>query len=435
MAGSRSGERMAQLRISEFAAVIGILFLIAISCAASPEDPVFPGTTTNTPDYSITFFVPSENSIHSDQINDMINGNNGSVIIGTSFGLSMYNGTWSTRHINRNNISEGLMNDYITAVENDNKGNLWIGYSGGIQIFSGVYYQSIRDQQLLKDPRITDLQRWNDDIWVATGNAGIHRYRDGAWKWFQPDTRGGSPFFTVTSMAIDTTGENSSLVIATHDEGLWLVRSPDDPVRFETLNAGDSVFDPLRQVRRDPGGGVYLFNGSEVVHYSAVSGFTSVLSNSDLAFAPIRINDVSSARDGTLYLATDDGIYIWRDGGVIRRISSFDGIGPTNIVKFIWVDNENRAWYASQGYVGFYYENPVNSTLIPIEQVTEATIPVPVTAQPGVSVTTPVITPEPTHAPGLIVSIFDPLIQAIRALAGKFGVILPGIVLPDTLGR
>jgi ligand-binding sensor domain-containing protein len=426
---------MVRLRISELAAVIGILFLIAISCAALPDDPVFPGTTTNTPDYSITFFVPSENSIHSDQINDMINGDGESVIVGTSFGLSTYNGTWNTRHINRNNISEGLMNDYITAVEKDNKKNLWIGYSGGIQIFNGIYYQSIRDQQLLKDPRITDLQRWNDDMWVATGNAGIHRYRNGSWMWFQPDTRGGSPFFTVTSMAIDTSGENSSLVIATHDEGLWLVRSTDDPVQFEPLNAGDSVFDPLRQVRQDPGGGVYLFNGSEVVHYSVESGFANVLSNSDLAFAPIRINDVSSARDGTLYLATDDGIYIWRDGGILRRISSFDGIGPTNIVKFIWVDNESRAWYTSQGYVGFYHENPVNSSLIPVEQVTEETIPLPVTAQAGVPVTSSVTTPAPTPAPGIIAGIFDPLIQAIRALAEKFGVQLPGIAIPSDIGR
>jgi ligand-binding sensor domain-containing protein len=327
------------------------------------------------------------------------------------------------------------MNDYITAVENDNNKNLWIGYSGGIQIFNGMYYQSLRDQQLLKDPRITDLQRWNDDMWVATGNAGIHRYRDGTWTWFQPDARGGSPFFTVTSMAIDTSGENSSMVIATHDEGLWILRSPDDPVQFERLNAGDPVFDPLRQVRRDPGGGVFLFNGSVVMHYSTGSGFTRVLSTSDLAFAPIRINDVSAAPDGTLYLATDDGIYIWRDGGILRRISSFDGIGPSNIVKFIWVDKENRAWYTSQGYAGFYHENPVITTLIPIEQVTETTVPVLVTEQPGVPVPTSVATPAPTPVPGVIEGIFDPLIQAIRALAEKFGVTLPGITVNDTIGR
>ena len=78
------------------------------------------------------------------------------------------------------------MDDYITAVERDSDGNLWIGYSGGLQIYDGHSYRSIRDQQLLKETRIKDLQRWNNDMWIATGHAGIHRYRNGAWTWYQP---------------------------------------------------------------------------------------------------------------------------------------------------------------------------------------------------------------------------------------------------------
>ena len=89
--------------------------------------------------------------IHSDQIMDQINTLDGNgILFGTSFGLSMYNGTWSTRHINRDNISQGLMDEFITAVEYDHNGNLWIGYPSGIQIYNGVYYQSLRDQQLLQ---------------------------------------------------------------------------------------------------------------------------------------------------------------------------------------------------------------------------------------------------------------------------------------------
>ncbi len=87
--------------------------------------------------YTIRIFIPTQKMIHSDQINDLISGRDGETIIGTSFGLSTYNGSWSTRHRNLNNISEGLMDDYITAVELDGEGNLWIGYSGGIQIYDG----------------------------------------------------------------------------------------------------------------------------------------------------------------------------------------------------------------------------------------------------------------------------------------------------------
>jgi hypothetical protein len=260
-------------------------------------------------------------------------------------------------------------------------------------------------------------------MWVATGNAGIHRYRNGTWTWFQPDTRNGSSFFTVTGMAPDTSDVNGSLVIATFNEGLWLLRSPDDPVRFEKLNPGDSVYDPLRHVRRDPGGGVYLFNGSEVIHYAVSSGFTHVLSNSDLSHSPIKINDLSGAGDGTLYLGTDDGIYIWRQGSVFRRISSFDGIGPSNIVQFIFVDNGDRVWYASQGYVGFYHETHRNVSLIPVEKVTPTPLPTPTTLIPVITMTpVPVLTPAPAPSPGFIGSIVDPVVEAVRAVLEKLGV-------------
>ena len=179
------------------------------------ENPADAGTDMP---YDIRIFIPTQRMIHADQINDLISGPDGGTIIGTSFGLSTYNGSWSTRHRNLNNISEGLMDDYITAVELDSEGNLWIGYSGGIQIYDGSTYRSIRDQQLLKETRIKDLQRWNNDMWVATGHAGIHRYRGGTWTWYQPMTRNGPPFYEVRSMALDV--RYQTLVIVTEVEGL-----------------------------------------------------------------------------------------------------------------------------------------------------------------------------------------------------------------------
>jgi len=118
-----------------------------------------PGSPDQRAPYTIQLFIPTQKMVHSDQINDITSGPGGETIIGTSFGLSTYNGSWSTRHRNLNNISEGLMDDYVTALERDSAGNLWIGYSGGLQIYDGNSYRSVRDQQLLKETRIKDLQR------------------------------------------------------------------------------------------------------------------------------------------------------------------------------------------------------------------------------------------------------------------------------------
>lgn len=144
------------LRASYEIAVIIILSLIFTPVSAilqnAPSSTVdlLPVSTETIP-YSIKFVIPSPNQIHSDQIMDQINGPGGDILFATSFGLSTFNGTWSTRHASLDNISQGLMDDYVTAVEFDQDGNLWIGYSGGIQIYNGLYYQVIRDQQLLKD--------------------------------------------------------------------------------------------------------------------------------------------------------------------------------------------------------------------------------------------------------------------------------------------
>ena len=420
---------MVRQRISELLILVSVFLIITGGASAAPQEN--PSVSPGVPDqgqlpYSITLFIPTQNSIHSDQINDIINGPFGSdeVIIGTSFGLSIYNGTWSTRHINQDNISEGLMDDFISAVELDNKGNLWIGYSGGLQIFNGHTYQSIRDQQLLKDPRVHELQRWDDDMWVATGNAGIHRYRNSTWTWFQPMTRTGPGFYEIDSMVLDTAGD--ALIIATDDEGQWIVRSPGDPVLFERLNSGEDTLHPLRHVRRDPLGGAYFFNQSTVIHYSTITGFVPTLTTGDLASSPVTINDIAAGADGRIYLATDDGLYIWDDGSVLRHISGLEGIGPSHIVKTIFVDAENRAWFSTQGYVGFYRETPGTHSFIPVERVI-AVITNPVTEETVTPVvtTTPAPTPEPTPVPGFLAGIFDPITQAIRALTEKLGIKLP----------
>ncbi|MFA5212775.1 MAG: two-component regulator propeller domain-containing protein, partial [Methanoregula sp.] len=216
---------MGHQAISELIVVVIILLSIIPAMAFSDNSSSVSRenvTTTEPVPYTIKLFIPTTRMIHSDQITDLINGHNGDVIIATSFGISTYNGSWSTRHLNLDNISLGLMDDYVTAVEYDHDGNLWIGYSGGLQIYNGRYYRTIRDQQLLKETRILDLQRWNDEMWIATGHAGIHRYRNETWIWFQPGVKNGSGFYEVDSMALDPAG--NMLVIATPEEGLWIVR-------------------------------------------------------------------------------------------------------------------------------------------------------------------------------------------------------------------
>jgi ligand-binding sensor domain-containing protein len=402
-----------------------LFFVFLISTAAAAPANSSPDTLKADP-YTITLFLPSPNMIHSDQILDQVNTPEGGVLFGTSFGLSMYNGTWSSRHVNRENISAGLMDEFITAVEYDRDGNLWIGYSGGIQIYNGIYYTSLRDQQLFKDPRIQDIQRWHDDVWVATGNSGIHRYRNGIWTWFQPMSKEGPGFYEVKSMTIDPASD--ILVIASFDNGIWIVRSANDPVSFEQIAPKKGTYGLLEEVRRDPRGGVYLFNDTMVIHYSPNSGFQKVLTQSDLSFSEMSINDLTAAPDGKLYLATDDGIYVWAENRVFRHLTRFEGIGTAKAVRTVAIDAENRVWFSSDGFVGFYRENSVEQTPIQISLVTPTTKPLPVTPRETEIQKTPpvpVTRQQSSNVSGSsqqgLAPILDPILKAINSILAKIG--------------
>jgi len=162
-----SGEQMVRQASLNLASIFLLTLLVSTVTGALSPGPgtVSPAEGNQTIPYEIKLFIPAPHSIPSDQINDAINGLHGDVLFVTSFGLSDFNGTWETRHINRDNMPEGSMDDFVTAVEYNDLGNLWIGYSGGLQTFNGQYYQTILNQQLLKDTQIRDIQRWNQEMW------------------------------------------------------------------------------------------------------------------------------------------------------------------------------------------------------------------------------------------------------------------------------
>jgi hypothetical protein len=271
-------------------------------------------------------------------------------------------------------------------------------------------------------------------MWVATGHAGIHRVRNGTWTWYQPGSRDGPGFYEVRSMtlypAIDSLPDE--LVIATVNEGLWVVPSREDPVRFEIIADKGSTFGLLMNVRRDPQGGVYFFNNTDVVHYSREQGFVPVLAGTDLATTGTSINDLAAANDGKLYLATDDGIYIWDEGAVYRHLNRFEGIGTSSVVKTINIDAENRAWFSTGDDVGYYSDQSSPESALIIETATTTPFPAPATenlSPEGVS--TPredTVTPNPNESSAVeasgegIGAIIDPVIRAIMSILSGFGI-------------
>jgi ligand-binding sensor domain-containing protein len=341
---------------------------------------------------AITLFRPTSYSIPSTQVNAIINGLHGEVLIATPLGLSTYDGSWSTRHINRNNLSNGLMDNFVTALAYDSSGNLWIGYAGGIQIYNGINYLSVTDQQLLKSLQIRALQRWNDDMWIATGNAGLNRYHDGDWTWFAPDSPGGPGFYEADSLALDTATD--TLLIGTSHEGLWAATDSGGSVLFTRIQDTGDTYGLLDQVRRDPLGGAYFFNATEVAHYTAATGFAPVLAESGFSGGSSAINDVAAGTNGALYVATENGIYVWQNGAITRHMGTFEGFGTTSHnVRMVFVDSGGRIWFSTQDIIGYYTGDVSTAPLIPVVTMTPSPEQIPVPANVSPEITPVSVTP------------------------------------------
>jgi len=230
-------------------------------------------------------------------------------------------------------------------------------------------------------------------------------------------------------MALDA--NHNALVIATEVEGLHVVlSSPDDVVVFNEIAPRNSMYGYLQQVWKDPRGGVYIFNESVVVHYDPDQGIIPVLTSADLAPGVLAINDITAAPDGRLFIASDSGIFIWKDGSVIDHLTRFEGVGTSPVVRTVTIDAKDRVWFSTWGYVGFFEEHAMSAPTIAIEMVTRAvtmsstptpqptTIPLPVPTLPVVTHDQSPFFPEDSFLTFLN-PIIDPIVRAIRSIGSR----------------
>ena len=313
----------------------------------------------------IILFSPASNSVSTSDVRDITNGPDNSVIFATTNGISYYDGSWRISHMDWLPDHKGQMDDFVVAVEYDNNNNLWIGYAGGLQIFDGETYTTITDQQLLKNRIINDIQAWKNEMWISTGNAGVHRVVDGEWKWFQPFEEGGLDCYIVNDIAIDY--NTGSVIVVSKKYGGFICSNINNSLTFRQIGKSQNALKGMTGVVSNPPGGVYFFNSTDIVQYHTLTGITPILNINDLPAGTHRIYDISVTKDGKIIIGTDFGISCWKNGELVLHHDRASGLG-NNIVQKVFVDNAGRWWFANKGYVGYYYDNK-NVPVIPVSYV------------------------------------------------------------------
>lgn len=376
-------------------------------------------------------------------VQDVINGRYGDLIFATDSGISVYtaNGTWYS--VNARHPGETAygwispQSDMVSALALDSFGHLWIGYPNGLQFQTRTGYESIQDQHLLKNLGINCMVRWEDDVWIATGRAGLHSYHGGNWTWYKPGGPENPGCYTIVSMAVDAASD--ALVIGSECDGVWVLRDRVGETRFEPVvyaegwdlddsscvavdTAGDTVVTDgdlvrgISEVRADPFGGVYLFNSTVVLRYIPGTGATPVVYARDLGAFPVVINDIAATPDGRLLIASDNGIYGWEESRVVMHVMSGDGI-RSNVVKRLFVDAYGRCWFVVPGNVG-YLPPMTDSPSLDLKPV----------EMPDVPATAPAIElPAPEETPEAIEGIWAVLLEWFGRIGGFFWGAFPGL--------
>lgn len=175
---------------------------------------------------------------------------------------------------------DGLGDDTAYALAIDGRGRVWVGHlNHGVSVFNGKAW---RNYDVLQGPlgeRVFDIATnpVDGDIWIAT-DAGLARYsmKQNTWRYYTRDE--GLPSDQIAALAIDASG---TIYAGTQCDGLATADSKDDYTAWRLVPAPDRM--PLQPVGEGLPG--------------------------DL------INDIMIARNGSVYVATSNGLALSRDRG------------------------------------------------------------------------------------------------------------------------
>ena len=179
--------------------------------------------------------------------------------------------------------SRQLADDNIYALAVDQQNRVWAGTaSHGVSVFNGRAWKNYDVLQAPIGERIFDIAicPTDGDVWIAS-NAGLTRYSvaKDLWTTFYPAAR--LPFNHIQALTFDAQG---NIVVGTQTDGVLLAEAKNEYSKWRVVSFPDSALAP----------------GSSASGDGLPSNMTS---------------DVLAARDGTIWVATPNGLAWSRDKG------------------------------------------------------------------------------------------------------------------------
>ncbi len=276
---------------------------------------------------------------------------------------------------------DGLSSDQVYGIFEGREGSIWVATSEGLDEFRDLPVTSLSAKQGLSGATANSVLAARDgSIWIGTTN-GLYRWTDGHTTIYRKGTNPVLPDDDIESLSEDERGRiwvSSFSGLAAFENGKFTA-VPSVPAGAKNAIAGDnhgglwlSLFGTGKNY-----GLAHLVNGeiTERVHWRQLGGgpgtglvpdpdggiWTGLLSGgmayfrageirnlplSDDPAAPRRVLDVSSARDGSIWAATENGLARIQNGRV-TTLTTANGL-PCKTVHWVIEDDQSSYWLYTQ---------------------------------------------------------------------------------------
>lgn len=260
-----------------------------------------------------------QDGLASEVITSLLPDRDGGLWIGEEGGLNRVNGSAPETF----SSIQGLPNELVWSLSFDSSGNLWIGTNGGgLLRYSRGAIAAFTDKEGLSDNFVrATLEDREGSLWIGTEAGGLTRLKDGTFITYSAQE--GLSNDVVLPVYVDRRGvlwagtgggglnrfENGKFTVYSTRDGL----SSDVPVAMYEAANGDFWIGTAK--------GLNLYKDGKFTVYGPKEGLVNEF-----------IYSLQEDEDGTLWVGTrGGGVFLFRNGQVIKRITEPDGLTNTFI--------------------------------------------------------------------------------------------------------